>query len=58
MRLAAAAKTYTVKQGDTLSSIACKYDMTWQELWKANKGKIKDPDLIYPGQVLTLPAGQ
>ena len=27
----------------------------WPVLYKANKDKIQDPDLIYPGQVLTVP---
>ena len=27
----------------------------WQAIFEANKDKIKNPDLIHPGQVLTLP---
>ncbi|MEO0185274.1 MAG: LysM peptidoglycan-binding domain-containing protein [candidate division WOR-3 bacterium] len=27
----------------------------WPEIYEANKDKIKDPDLIYPKQVLTIP---
>jgi nucleoid-associated protein YgaU len=27
----------------------------WHAIYEANRGQIKDPDLIYPGQVLTLP---
>ena len=27
----------------------------WKLIYKANKANIKDPDLIYPGQVLTIP---
>jgi nucleoid-associated protein YgaU len=26
------------------------------QVFEANKDKIRDPDLIYPGQVFTLPA--
>jgi len=46
--------TYTVKRGDTLSTIATRYGISWQTIWKANP-QIKDPNLIYPGQVLTIP---
>lgn len=44
--------TYTVKKGDTLSSIANKYNTTYQEI--AQKNRIKNPNLIYPGQVLKI----
>lgn len=44
--------TYTVKKGDTLSGIAAKYGTTYQEL--AKKNKISDPNLIYPGQKITI----
>jgi nucleoid-associated protein YgaU len=27
----------------------------WHAIYEANRGQIKDPDLIYPGPVLTLP---
>ncbi len=43
---------YTVVKGDTLSSIARKYDTTWQQLAKMNN--LKNPDLIYPGQVIVI----
>jgi LysM repeat protein len=49
--------TYTVRPGDTLSSIAHKLlgsERYWPELWWANK-KITNPDEITVGQVLTLP---
>ena len=48
----AKASTYTVKSGDTLSKIASKYKTTYQELARINN--IKNPNLIYPGQVLKL----
>jgi Tfp pilus assembly protein FimV len=50
--------TYTVRPGDTLSSIAARLlgsERYWPELWWANK-KITNPDEISVGQVLTLPA--
>lgn len=46
------AKVYTVKAGDTLSSIATQYGTTWQKL--AQDNKIQDADLIYPGMVLRI----
>lgn len=46
-------RTYTVKRGDTLSGIAARHGTTWQELQRINN--IADPNLIYPGQVITLP---
>lgn len=50
-------QTYTVKSGDSLSKIATQYpDLTWQEIFQANKDQISDPDLIHPGQVLKIPA--
>ena len=48
-------ETYTVKSGDTLSGIAAKYGMSWQELYAKNKFVIgNNPNLIKPGQVLTI----
>lgn len=42
--------TYIVRAGDTLSSIAAKYDTTYQEI--AAQNNIKNPNLIYGGQIL------
>ena len=48
-------ETYTVKSGDTLSGIAAKYGMSWQELYAKNKFVVgNNPNLIKPGQVLTI----
>lgn len=47
-----AASTYTVVSGDTLSGIAAKFGTTVSVLVSLNG--IKNPDLIYPGQVLKL----
>ncbi len=52
-----APQRYTVKQGDTLWGISGKYlysPWQWGRLWGANRGQIRNPDLIYPGQVLVL----
>ena len=45
--------TYTVKSGDTLSGIASKYGTTVNAIASANG--ISNPNLIYVGQVLTIP---
>jgi nucleoid-associated protein YgaU len=48
-------KTYTVQAGDSLWSIAQKFYGTgskWGELYELNKDIIKDPRLIFVGQVL------
>jgi len=53
------AKLYTVKKGDTLSKIAKEYygdPMKYPVIFEANKPMLKDANLIYPGQVLRIPA--
>lgn len=55
----AAATTYTVKSGDSLWMIAQKTlgkGGRYMEIFNLNKDKLKNPNLIYPGQVLTLPS--
>lgn len=48
-------KTYVVKKGDTLSSIASKYNIKWQDLYNKNKSIIgSNPNKIYPGQILNI----
>jgi nucleoid-associated protein YgaU len=55
---AAAAKTYTVKAGDTLSAIA-KSQLgdagAYMKIFDVNKDQLSDPNKIKPGQVLKLP---
>lgn len=51
-------KTYTVQSGDSLWKVAKKTlgdGNRWSEIYNLNTDKIRNPDLIYPGQVLTLP---
>lgn len=51
-------KSHTVKRGDTLWGIAKKYygdGSKWPTIYNANKSKIKNPNLIYTGQVFTIP---
>lgn len=45
---------YTVKSGDLLWKIANKYNTTWEDL--AEKNALVNPNMIMPGQVLTVPA--
>lgn len=47
-------EVYTVKKGDTLSGIASKYNTTYQKLAEYNG--IANPNLIYPGQKIKIPA--
>lgn len=49
---------YVVKKGDSLWKIAGKLygnPLKWPRIYRANKDKIKNPNLIYPNQVLTIP---
>ncbi|MDX3801029.1 transglycosylase family protein [Streptomyces sp. AK04-3B] len=46
---------YTVREGDTLSTIGARHGMTWQRVYAANRTVVGgDPDLIVPGQRLVL----
>lgn len=51
------AKSYTVKPGDSLSSIASQFKVSnWQTLYNANRTVVgSNPDKIYPGQKLSIP---
>ena len=51
-------RTYTVKKGDTLWAIAKKYygdGSKWPRIFDANRDKIKNANLIFPGQTFTIP---
>jgi LysM repeat protein len=55
---APAAKTHTVKRGDTLWDIAKLYltdPFLWPEVYRLNTDIIEDPHWIYPGEILKLP---
>jgi len=51
-------RSYTVKAGDTLNRIAKRelgsYNR-WREIYEANKDKIKNPDELQVGMVITIP---
>ncbi|MET3951080.1 transglycosylase family protein [Arthrobacter sp. UYEF36] len=51
-------ETYTLQSGDTLSKVAEKLNIAggWQLLADANASTISDPDVVFAGQVLQLPA--
>jgi nucleoid-associated protein YgaU len=54
-----ATKIYEVKSGDSLSKIAkAEYGNAneWNRIYEANRDILKDPDKIYPGQKLKIPA--
>ena len=56
-----AARSYTVQPGDTLYGISQRYwgnGEYWPALYQANRSKISDPNLIYAGQVVTIPSGR
>ena len=51
--------TYVVVRGDNLSKIALRHygnSAKWRVIYEANRGLIKDPNKIWPGQVLVIPA--
>jgi nucleoid-associated protein YgaU len=50
--------TYTVQSGDNLSKIGSKYGLSWQAIFEANRDKIDNPDVIQPGQELTIPQSE
>jgi nucleoid-associated protein YgaU len=53
------AQFYTVKSGDTLSKIAKQYygnANKYPTIFEANRPMLQNPDQIYPGQVLRIPA--
>jgi nucleoid-associated protein YgaU len=55
---AAQPKVYTIKSGDSLSKIAKQFygdANQWSKIHKANLDKIKDPNLIHPGEQIIIP---
>jgi LysM repeat protein len=53
-----ATRTYTVRAGDTLSSIASRFygnSADWPWLYHVNSSVVHDPNLLYVGEVLKVP---
>ena len=48
------AASHTVQRGDTMWKLAVRYQVGTSEIIDANP-QVADPDLIYPGDVLTIP---
>ena len=46
-------REYTVVKGDTLSAIGKRFGVKWRDIAALNS--IKNPDLIFPGQVFKIP---
>jgi nucleoid-associated protein YgaU len=52
------ARTYVVRRGDTLSGIAARFygdGAGYRTIYRSNRGKIRNPNLIYPRQRLYIP---
>ena len=52
-------QNYTVKRGDCLWNIAKRFygnGAKYTNIYNANRSKIRNPNLIYPGQVLWIPS--
>lgn len=46
---------YTIASGDSLSKIAEKYGVDWEEIYEANRDTISNPNQIEVGQVIIIP---
>jgi len=50
---------YVIQKGDTLSAVAKRFygdASAYPRIFKSNREVIKDPDLIFPGQKIRIPA--
>ena len=53
-------RQYTIEKEQTLSQVAARFygdPSRWPEIWRANQSRLKsgDPNVIYPGEVITIP---
>ncbi len=51
-------KVHIVKPGENLHSLSALYynnARLWEEIYKANRDSVKNPDIIHPGQRLFIP---
>lgn len=56
---APAQRQYVVNRGDSLWSIAQRHygnPLKWRAIYDANRASIRNPNIIYPGQTLVIPA--
>ncbi len=54
-----AARTYVVRSGDTLAGIAERFyhdSADWRAIYDANRAEVRNPNMIYVGEKLTIPA--
>lgn len=54
------ADRWSVRRGDSLWRISSRGDVygdgtQWRRIYESNRGALRDPDLIYPGQELSIP---
>ncbi len=57
--LVAEERTYIIEKGDTLSAVSQRFygkAKFWRQIFEANRDTIDNPDRIFPGQTIKLPA--
>jgi NitT/TauT family transport system substrate-binding protein len=55
-----AVQEYTIKSGDTLSKLALQFYGKmhyWEKIYAANKDTVRNPNFIFVGQIIKIPAG-
>ena len=56
--VAPAGRTYVVRKGDTLFSLARRFyndEHRWRDIWQANRDKLPDPNRLAIGMTLVIP---